>query len=239
MLNKTMLYTILFILVIGYTSSMIPPTHIVKHDLHNKLENYLNDPKFPIIINHGPAGTGKTTIACRYSIESLKKHKYEKIKITRPIVSTDETLGFLPGDLNEKMNPWLLPILDVFHEYYNKADVQNMIKNDVIEIVPFSFMRGRTFKNSIIIADEMQNSTPAQMKMLLTRLGENSKLIITGDLKQSDINYENGLSNFLNLLNYKYKNKYEIYENGFGLIEFNDELIVRHPMVKNVIKLYE
>ena len=234
-----MLYIIYFLVILGYSYSMIQPKHIMKYDLHNKLENYLNDPKFPIIINHGPAGTGKTTIACRYCIESLKKHKYDKIKITRPIVSNDETLGFLPGDLNEKMNPWLLPILDVFYEYYDKVDVQNMIKNGVIEIVPFSFMRGRTFKNSVIIADEMQNSTPAQMKMLLTRLGDNSKLIITGDLKQSDINYENGLSNFLNLLYQKYKNKYEIYENCFGLIEFNDELIFRHPMVKNVIKLYE
>ena len=210
------------------------------HHLHLKLDKFLDDTKFPVVIAHGPAGTGKTTIICENSIKNLKNGIYEKIIITRPVISTEDDIGFLPGDLNEKMNPWLLPIFDIFYEYYTKNNVNEMVKNGIIEIAPFAFMRGRTFKKSIIIADEMQNSTPAQMKMLLTRLGDSSKIAITGDLEQQDLQTEeNGLYDLINLLNSKYNNKYEIYNDGFGIVEFNKNLVVRHEMVKKVLTLYE
>jgi len=212
----------------------------ITQTLHLKLLKILEEPKFPIVICHGPAGTGKTTLICEHAIKSLKEDAYKKIIITRPVISTDEAIGFLPGDLNEKMNPWLLPIFDIFYEYYPRNSVNEMVKNGVIEIAPFAFMRGRSFKNSFIIADEMQNSTPAQMKMLLTRLGDNSKIAITGDLEQQDLLSKiNGLADLLNLLNIKYENKHEIYNNGYGLIEFNKNLVVRHEMVKKVLELYE
>ena len=144
-----------------------------------------------IVLGMGPAGTGKTFIACHTAVEQLKSTKIEKIIITRPIVSVEENMGFLPGSINEKMDPFTRPIFDVLSSSYDKKEIQLLIKKNIIEISPLGFMRGRTFDNAFIIADEMQNSSPNQMKMLLTRIGENSKLVITGDLEQSDYGHNN------------------------------------------------
>jgi phosphate starvation-inducible PhoH-like protein len=167
---------------------------------------YLIDDRVKIVLGVGPAGCGKTLFACHRAIEEYMEGGIQKIVITRPMVSVeDESVGFLPGDMTQKMAPWTRPIFDIFHEYFDPLDVQDMIAKGVIEISPLAYMRGRTFKDAFIIADEMQNSTPNQMLMLTTRLGENAKMAITGDLKQSDKGVENnGLADFMRKL-YTYR----------------------------------
>jgi phosphate starvation-inducible PhoH-like protein len=159
---------------------------------------FLNDDSVKIVLGVGPAGCGKTLFACHRAIEELRSGNIEKIVVTRPMVAVeDESVGFLPGDMNQKMAPWTRPIFDIFGEYYDVDDLNEMVRKGVIEISPLAYMRGRTFKNSFIIADEMQNSTPNQMMMVTTRLGQDSKMVITGDLKQSDKSTLSGLSDFI------------------------------------------
>ena len=180
----------------------------------------------------GPAGSGKTFMACVKAIEKLKENKIEKIIITRPIISVeDENIGFLPGNIEKKMDPWVRPIYDVFLDFYSKKEINDLILNNKIEISPLGFMRGRTFKNSFIIADEMQKSSPNQMLMLLTRLGINSRIVITGDLQQSDLGVKNGLNDLV------YKLENQITDN-FYLIKLNETDIQRSIIVNNVLKLY-
>ena len=139
-----------------------------------------------IVFAMGPAGTGKTLLGVLAAIRDLRSGKCEKIIVTRPAVSVDEQHGFLPGTLVEKMAPWTRPIFDVFEEYWSPQQIEAMITDGVIEIAPLAYMRGRTFKNCYIIADEMQNATPSQMKMLLTRIGTGSRIVVTGELNQHD-----------------------------------------------------
>jgi phosphate starvation-inducible PhoH-like protein len=153
----------------------------------------MRDENVDIVIAVGPAGTGKTMLACYAAVEALRIGKIRKIVITRPVVSVDEELGYLPGGIASKMDPWTRPVFDALRETYSPKEIDAMMEDGVIEIVPLGFMRGRTFKNTWIIADEMQNSTPTQMLMLTTRIGEGSKMIITGDLNQSDLSARNGL----------------------------------------------
>jgi phosphate starvation-inducible PhoH-like protein len=180
----------------------------------------------------GPAGTGKTLLACNKAIDDLKNKNVDKIIITRPAVPVEEELGFLPGNIEKKMDPWVRPIFDIFLETYSKSELNSMISNGIIEISPLGFMRGRTFKNSFIIADEMQNSSPNQMLMLLTRIGINSKMVITGDLAQSDRIENNGLKDFI----YRLKNN-TMLEN-FNLIEMEENDIQRSKLVNDILILY-
>lgn len=195
----------------------------------------LTDPRKLIIFATGPAGTGKTMLAVLAALKAYREGDVKKIVITRPAVGVDdEKHGFLPGDLNAKMEPWTRPIFDIMHEYYRPADVLKMLDEQTIEISPLAFMRGRTFKNSWIIADEMQNATPSQMKMLLTRLGENSKMVVTGDTRQADRrDPENGLLDFQRLVA-DYKDCQ--YVSG---VEFNAKDIRRHPAVAEILKIYK
>jgi phosphate starvation-inducible PhoH-like protein len=185
-----------------------------------------------IVLAIGPAGTGKTMLAVQYGIKMFQEGLVDKIIVTRPAVSVDEDLGFLPGDLNEKMAPWTRPIFDVLGEYYQKKDIAKMLEEGVIEISPLAYMRGRTFKNAYIVADEMQNATVNQMKMLLTRLGEGSKMVVTGDLAQADRLSDNGLIDFCNLLE-----KTEYLEH-IDIIQFDAKDIERHNAVKEVLAVY-
>ena len=153
-----------------------------------------------IVFGIGPAGTGKTLLACQSAVKAFLSGEVERIVVTRPAVSADEDLGFLPGTLEEKMAPWTRPIFDVFREHFYANEIEAMIKEGVIEISPLAYMRGRTFKDAYIIADEMQNATPNQMKMLLTRIGTGSKMVVTGDLAQADRLKDNGLLDFVNHL---------------------------------------
>ncbi len=192
----------------------------------------LQDDAKSIILAIGPAGTGKTMLAVQNGIRLFQEGKVDKIIVTRPAVSVDEDLGFLPGTLNEKMAPWTRPIFDVLGEYYQQKDIAKMLEDGTIEISPLAYMRGRTFKNAYIIADECQNTTVNQMKMLLTRLGDNSRMVVTGDLAQADRLNDNGLINFCNLLGGKPGLKH------VDIVQFNAKDIERHNAVKEVLALY-
>ena len=187
--------------------------------------SYLQNPKLPLVLALGPAGCGKTLFACVEAMSQLQSGAIQKIVITRPLVSVeDEEIGFLPGNMVSKMDPWTRPMMDIFREFYSMADLQNMIRNGVIEIVPLAFMRGRTFHRTFVIADEMQNSSPNQMMMLTTRLGLESKMVVLGDLQQSDRVRDggrdggrdgverNGLDDFV----VRYENFRRVGENGDG-----------------------
>jgi phosphate starvation-inducible PhoH-like protein len=198
-------------------------------------ENYLlklNDAQKMIVFAIGPAGTGKTMLAVQWAIEQLQYGDIRKIVITRPAVSVDEEHGFLPGTLNEKMEPWTKPIMDVFLENYSSAEIEMMIKEGIIEISPLAYMRGRTFKDAVIIADEMQNATPSQMKMLLTRLGQGSHMVVTGDLQQADRPHNNGLLEFLGLYNNFENHRY------VDICHFTTDDIERHEAVKEILAIY-
>jgi phosphate starvation-inducible PhoH-like protein len=210
--------------------------HVQIYPKNLSQENYLlklNDPQKMIIFAIGPAGTGKTMLAVQWAIQQLNFGDITKIIITRPAVSVDEQHGFLPGDLNQKMEPWTKPIMDVFAENYSAGEIEHMIKEGVIEISPLAYMRGRTFKDSIIIADEMQNATPSQMKMLLTRLGQGSQMVVTGDLQQADRPSNNGLLEFLGLYNDFENHRY------LDVCHFTIGDVERHDAVKEVLAIYK
>jgi len=193
----------------------------------------LKNPKKFIVFAIGPAGTGKTMLGVQMAIKQLKEGMISKIIITRPAVSVDEEHGFLPGTLNQKMEPWTRPIMDVFEEYYHPKEIAEMLEDGVIEISPLAYMRGRTFKNAFVIADEMQNATPSQMKMLLTRIGDSSRMIVTGDLNQADRPRENGLLEFCNL--YGQGGEYRM----IAMARFEQQHVERHPVVREILKLYK
>ena len=190
----------------------------------------LDDTK-DIVFGIGPAGTGKTLLAVQVAVKLFLEGTIDKIIVTRPAVSVDEDLGFLPGTLEQKMAPWTRPIFDVLREYFQAREIEGMIEEGIIEIAPLAYMRGRTFKNSFILADEMQNATPNQMKMLLTRLGEGSQMAVTGDLAQADRKEDNGLINFTNLLAKSNSTHLDIVHFAQGDIE-------RHNAVKEVLQVY-
>jgi phosphate starvation-inducible PhoH-like protein len=203
-----------------------------KNSHQDELVGLLKNKQKKIIFITGPAGTGKTMFATEYGISNFLKGVYDKIIFTRPSVSVDEELGFLPGTLEEKMAPWIRPIYDILYQFVSPKEIQVLMEEKTIEIAPLGFMRGRTFKNTWIVADEMQNSTVSQMKMLLTRLGENSRLIITGDLEQFDLGGElNGLGDFLS----KFRGKRS---ESICSLEFDRSDIQREEVVKEVLEIY-
>jgi phosphate starvation-inducible PhoH-like protein len=194
----------------------------------------LQDPDAHIVVTTGPAGTGKTYLAMQAAVKALKEGACDRIVMTRPAVGVeDERHGFLPGNLVAKMEPWTRPLLDVMREYYRPQDIAAMIEDQIVEIAPLAFMRGRSMKNSWIIADEMQNATPAQAKMLMTRIGQGSKIVITGDIEQADRRKgDNGLLDFVTRLQ---KGKVD----GIVHCEFTTRDIQRHPIISKVLKLYD
>ena len=212
-----------------YKRVEITPRNLRQEDYLAQLENPQKDMVFAL----GPAGTGKTLMATLWAVKQLKAGEIERIVITRPAVSVDEQHGFLPGDLMSKMAPWTRPVFDVFREYWNAKQIESMIAEGIIEVAPLAYMRGRTFKSSVVIADEMQNATQSQMKMLLTRIGENSKFIITGDLEQHDRGYENnGLKDFIEkILDSKQSSRISVVKFELGHVE-------RHPAVAQVLSIY-
>ena len=191
----------------------------------------LLDDNKDIVFGIGPAGTGKTLLAVQVAVKQFKAGKIDKIIVTRPAVSVDEDLGFLPGTLEEKMAPWTRPIFDVLREYFNAREIEGMISEGIIEIAPLAYMRGRTFKHSFILADEMQNATQNQMKMLLTRLGEGSQMAVTGDLNQADRIKDNGLIDFTKLLS-------NTNQTCLDIVHFAQGDIERHAAVKAVLQVY-
>jgi phosphate starvation-inducible PhoH-like protein len=209
---------------------------------------YLTDISTPIVVGVGPAGSGKTLFACNQAVAALRAGFVQKIILTRPIVPVEEDIGFLPGSLINKMDPWTRPIFDILLEFYPQKDIDSMLHNGVLEISPLAYMRGRTFKRAFVIADEMQNSSPNQMLMLTTRIGEQSKLVITGDLVQSDRGSVNGLADFIgkirayektvhtDLVETRRKNYKELL--GIRIIEMENQDIQRSPIVAKLLKIY-
>ena len=191
-------------------------------DLHEK-----NDLLFVI----GPAGTGKTYVSVALGVKALKEKKIKKIIITRPVVEAGENLGFLPGDLQDKIDPYLKPIYDALEDMIPVQKMKKFIENKTIEIAPLAYMRGRTLKNAFILLDEAQNTTESQLKMFLTRLGQNSKMIVTGDISQVDLrkNQSSGLIDAQNKLK-------EISGIGFTFLDSTD--VLRHSLVKKILDKY-
>lgn len=207
----------------------VVPRNITQDQLLDSLESTNTNITFAI----GPAGTGKTLISTKKAIQSLSSGQVSKIVVTRPAVSVDEQHGFLPGTLQEKMAPWTRPIIDIFEEHFTPSHIETMIEANIVEIAPLAYMRGRTFKNAFIIADEMQNASSEQMKMLLTRIGPGSKMVVTGDLNQHDRGFgENGLKDFLE--------RFKDSESEFiRVVEFSVKDVERHPAVVEVLSYYD
>jgi phosphate starvation-inducible PhoH-like protein len=211
-----------------WTGTYLPRTPNQKQYL-----DLLMDRNVTTIFGLGPAGCGKTLFACNTAVHELKNGFVDHIVITRPLISVDEEVGYLPGSLESKMEPWTRPIFDILREFYSATQIRSMSQNGVIQISPLAFMRGRTFKRSFIIADEMQNSSPNQMKMMLTRLGENSRMVVTGDLKQSDRLEINGLDDFIQKLRL-FKN-----ESAIRFVELENVDIQRSGTVTRILDIYD
>ena len=209
-----------------FAGKNIYPKTLTQRQYYYNLENK------DIIFAIGPAGTGKTYLAVIYAVSLLKQNKIRKIILTRPVVNVDESLGFLPGDLKEKIDPYLRPLYDALYDSLGVKECESLIEHDVIEIAPLAYMRGRTLESACIILDEAQNTTTRQMKMFLTRLGNGSKMIITGDITQNDLpkNVKSGLEDARHIL----ANIDEI-----GFVEFDSFDVVRHYLVQKIIERYE
>lgn len=230
------------------------PVYKPKSENQKRYVKHLCDSKIRLIFAIGPAGTGKTLLACNQAISDLKQGLIEKIIVTRPVVPVEEDIGFLPGNINKKMDPWTRPIFDIFLEFYSQRDIDMMLQNGVIEISPLAYMRGRTFKKAFVIADEMQNSSPNQMMMLTTRLGLGSKMVVTGDLKQSDKGSYSGLLDFIKKFNiyetlfnkrqavevlYNETFKESNHQIGIKLVELENSDVERSPIVSRVLEIYD
>lgn len=192
----------------------------------------LKNPRKPLVIATGPAGSGKTLFACQEAVERLSQRSVERIVLTRPMVTVDEDLGYLPGSLEMKMDPWTRPMFDILDGYFASSKIKQMVRNRTIEISPLAYMRGRTFENCFVVADEMQNSTTNQMKMLLTRMGEGTKMVVTGDIDQCDI--PDGLGGLIDLIPRMEGVDLQYLDH----VTLESEDIQRHPAVKEVLNLY-
>lgn len=180
----------------------------------------------------GPAGTGKTYLAAVLAVKALLDNQYERLILTRPAVEAGEKLGFLPGDLQQKVNPFLRPLYDALYEFIEPEKIGNLMERGVVEVAPLAYMRGRSLNNSFIIVDEAQNTTPAQMKMVLTRLGFGSRMVVTGDVTQTDLpgNQRSGLAVAENILHNV---------EGVGFCKLTQSDVVRHPLVQRIVTAYE
>lgn len=207
--------------------------------IHKKLEaktpnqaTYLESiEKFPVTFCIGPAGTGKTFLACYVAARLLAENKIRKITLVRPAVEAGESLGFLPGDINDKLHPYLIPLFDSLSDMIGLQKTRDLLKDGVIEVVPLGFMRGRTMNNSFVILDEAQNATDKQMKMFLTRMGYNTTFVVNGDVTQTDLaDGSSGLADAQRKLR-------EV--SGVNWVELTKDDIVRHPVVQGIVEAYD
>jgi len=199
--------------------------------LNESQKRYINSIKtFPLTFATGPAGTGKTWICAAYAAQLLENGEIDKIIITRPAVEAGESLGFLPGELDQKFDPYLQPFRDVLHERLGKTHAEYLIKRGIIEAAPLAYMRGRTFKNAFVILDEGQNTTPTQMKMFLTRIGHNCRVVVNGDIAQKDVRGMSGLEDAVTRLAWIPSVKH---------IKFDRSDVVRSGLVQEIVQAYE
>ena len=206
---------------------MLSPRNLAQRKYIELLTSHI-----PVIIGTGPAGTGKTLLACNAASKALVSGRVDRLILTRPAVSVDEQHGYLPGNLEQKMDPWTRPLFDSLYRSLSVKKVQEMMRNQQIEICPLAYMRGRTFDNAWIIGDEMQNSTPGQMKMLLTRIGDDSKMVVLGDMAQHERGFEdNGLKDLVERLDGGY-------QVDISRVNFSDDDVVRSEVIKQILKLY-
>lgn len=214
------------ILVFGNGGLVVKPKTKNQRELVNKMTD--NDMVFAI----GPAGTGKTYTAVALAVRALKNKSVRRIILTRPAVEAGEHLGFLPGDLKEKLDPYLQPLYDALRDMIQAERLNDMIENGIIQIAPLAFMRGRTLDNAFVILDEAQNTTKSQFKMFLTRMGKSAKFIITGDLSQIDLpkSQQSGLKQALDILK-------DV--KGIGFVRFDEQDVIRHHLVKHIISAYK
>ncbi len=205
---------------------------VIKAKTPTQIEYFESVAKNDICFAIGPAGTGKTYLAVAFAVAALKKGTVQRIVLARPAVEAGESLGFLPGDFRDKIDPYLRPLYDALQDMLPKEQMRNYIEKGIVEIAPLAFMRGRTLNNAYVILDEAQNATAMQMKMFLTRLGPNSKSIITGDITQIDLPKKNdsGLVQVKNILQHI---------DGVGFVFFNKGDVVRHKLVKDIINAYD
>jgi phosphate starvation-inducible protein PhoH and related proteins len=217
----------------GESIRAIAPHYVPKTGNQEMYVKYLEDERAKIVLGVGPAGSGKTLFACAAAISALRSGMIQKIVMTRPVVPVEEDIGFLPGSMLNKMDPWTRPIFDILGEFYSQKDIDSMLHSGTIDIVPLAYMRGRTFKRSFIIADEMQNSSPNQMLMIATRIGDESKMVITGDLKQSDRGSNNGLADLLGRLK-----KSGGADESIRFVELESADVQRSPIVRRILDIY-
>ena len=218
----------------GEIGRSLVPKYSPRTDNQRQYVEFLEDPSVSILLGVGPAGTGKTLFACSAAVQEMKRGSVQKIILTRPVVPVEEDIGFLPGSLINKMDPWTRPIFDILGEFYSKRDIDVMLDSGAIEISPLAFMRGRTFKRAFVIADEMQNSSPNQMLMLTTRLGQSSKMVITGDLAQSDRPIQNnGLADLMGKLR-----SYPGEMDTIKMVEMGRQDVERSAAVAKILDIY-
>jgi len=215
------------------TSRVLTPLYKPRGPNQKLYVKHLADPKVSVLLGVGPAGTGKTLFACSAAVQEMRRGAIQKIILTRPVVPVEEDIGFLPGNLIRKMDPWTRPVFDILAEFYSQKDIDAMLHSGAIEISPLAYMRGRTFKRAFVIADEMQNSSPNQMLMLATRLGEASKMVITGDLKQSDRAVDNGLLDLMTKLR-----NYSGDCDQIRLVEMEPHDVQRSEAVAKILDIY-
>lgn len=192
----------------------------------------LKNPAHSLVVCTGPAGSGKTMLACKVGLEQLVEKQVNHLVITKPLVSVEgENLGFLPGNIRSKMSPWIESYLDIFKDYYSMKQLEDMIQKDVIKLAPLAYCRGNTYTNSFVICDEAQNTTPKQMKMLLTRLGQHSKMVVLGDMDQQDRDGASGLSDFTK--------RYSGGNDEIALVQLSDADVCRSSLVQYILTLYK
>lgn len=214
--------------------------YIHKSTIHTVSDNqllylsYLNSNSTKLVFGLGYAGTGKTYIACQYAMQQLLNQQCQRVIITKPFITvSEESIGFLPGSIASKMQPWMSNILQCMHSGIgSKSITKRFVDSNQLEFAPMGFMRGSTIEDTIVIADEMQNSSPSQMKMLLTRIGKNTKMIITGDIHQKDISHKSGIEDFLQ----KLSNRNTM---NIKIVQFGLEDVAREDFVKEILKIYE
>lgn len=213
------------IILFGTKGSPIKAKTVNQQRLVKTIQDY------DLVFALGPAGTGKTYVSVAMAVKALKNKQVKKIIITRPAVEAGENLGFLPGDLKEKIDPYLRPIYDALNDMIPLEKLKYYMEREIIEIAPLAYMRGRTLNNAFILLDEAQNTTPMQMKMFLTRMGPDSKMVVTGDTSQIDLpaSQRSGLKEAVRIL---------IEVNSIGFVELNERDVVRHRLVREIIEAY-